>query len=162
MKILRWSNTVSRYVAVFTVTLAACCTAVPVFAQSLTLSNKLEFRLQYRLSAGALRHDDDFIYTPGLSEYLLKKRFARTSTHPHPKAFLSLTAGRLCGIRRYELSRLDCALQGSEMGVTLGLFLGAVGNTTGAWNERSSWYLVGAMTALGAILGGTAGADDPQ
>ena len=29
--------------------------------------------------------------------------------------------------------------------------MGALGNTTNMWNERSSWFLVGAATALGAL-----------
>lgn len=152
----------SRRYSIYIVMFATCCLATPALAQSLTLSNKLELRLQNRLFAEDGRYDGELVRKPGLNEYLLQKHFQRNAVQPHPDAFLSLTAGRLCGIRRYELSRIDCALQGGEIGATMGLFLGAVGTTTGIWDESSSWYLLGAMTAIGAILGGTIGADEPQ
>jgi hypothetical protein len=47
------------------------------------------------------------------------------------------------------------------MGMTAGLFTGAMAGTFGMWDEKTSWYVAGAMGALGAILGGTYGAKDP-
>ncbi|UCG53357.1 MAG: hypothetical protein JSW58_07335 [Candidatus Latescibacterota bacterium] len=66
------------------------------------------------------------------------------------------------GYETYRLSRLECAIQGADIGMTLGLAVGALGMTTGAWDERTSWYLAGAMAALGAFFGGSAKADDPR
>ena len=46
------------------------------------------------------------------------------------------------------------------MGMTMGMIAGAMGMTAGLWDEKSSWYIAGAMAALGAIWGHTK-ADDP-
>lgn len=61
----------------------------------------------------------------------------------------------------YRASRLECALQGASAGMTLGMATGAFGMMTGTWDERSAWYITGAMAAFGAIFGGTVKADDP-
>ena len=142
--------------------LAACCAAAQVHAQSLVKTTKLELRLQNRLYEGAMYRAGESSSARGLNDYSLQNYFHNTAVSSHPDASLSATANRLCGFRTYELTRMGCALKGAEAGATLGLFVGALGNTTGMWNERNSWFLVGAATALGAILGGTAGADSPK
>jgi len=140
---------------------AAFCVAAQVQSQSLIKTSKLELRLQNRLYAGAMYRPGESSSRDGVSQYSLQNYFHDTAASPSPNASLTAVANQLCGFRTYELSRLGCALKGAETGATLGLFVGALGNTTNMWNERSSWFLVGAATALGAILGGTAGADDP-
>jgi hypothetical protein len=64
--------------------------------------------------------------------------------------------------RRIELSRLDYALHGAGAGATMGLFAGAMGSAAGIWDDRTAWYLAGATTALGAILGGTTMVPDDE
>jgi len=63
----------------------------------------------------------------------------------------------LCAPRRIELSRLDYVLQGAGAGANAAMFIGAMANSAGLWDERTSWYLVGAAAGLGAVLGGTVG-----
>lgn len=68
----------------------------------------------------------------------------------------------MMGIRRHELTRLGCAAQGVEMGTTLGMWVGALGNMLGFWDEKTSWYMAGAASAAGALWGSTTGAADPR
>jgi hypothetical protein len=42
------------------------------------------------------------------------------------------------------------------------LLLSAVGTTTGIWDEKDSWYLVGALSALGVLLRGSMVDDEPE
>lgn len=74
------------------------------------------------------------------------------------KSFSS--AGQYDFVRSYELSRFDCALKGAGAGTTLGLCLAALANSNGMYHERTAWYVGGACAAVGAILGGTVGADN--
>ncbi len=62
---------------------------------------------------------------------------------------------RLFGPRRIELSRLDYALHGAGAAANTAMFIGAMANSAGLWDERTSWYIVGAAATLGAVLGGT-------
>jgi hypothetical protein len=74
-----------------------------------------------------------------------------------------LAAPRLPGPRLHtvRLSRFATTAYGADRGANAGLFLGGIGNLIGAWDEKTAFYLMGAGAALGAIWGGTAGADDP-
>ena len=69
---------------------------------------------------------------------------------------------RLSGFERYRASRLECTYRGIGMGATFGMAAGAFGMMTGAWDERSAWYIAGATAALGALYGGAIKADDPE
>ena len=73
---------------------------------------------------------------------------------------LEAHSARFYGMRRYEMTQFQCALTGAGMASSLALFVGAVGNTLGVFEENSTWYLVGAAAAAGAYLGGTVGADN--
>lgn len=78
------------------------------------------------------------------------------SMRPH------MSADRLYGFERYKASPLECAYQGAGMGMTLGMAAGAFGMMAGAWDERETWYIAGAMAALGSLYGGIFKADDPK
>ncbi|HSG29500.1 MAG TPA: hypothetical protein VLA34_13555 [Candidatus Krumholzibacterium sp.] len=71
------------------------------------------------------------------------------------------TANRLLGYEYYRASKMQCTMDGAGLGASLGLMLGAFGEMTGAWNEKTSWALGGAMAAMGAFYGGKMKADDP-
>jgi hypothetical protein len=75
-------------------------------------------------------------------------------------ANLVVLSDRFYGIERYEATAFDLMLEGASAGATLGLFAGAVANTAGFWEEDTSWYIMGAAAAVGALLGYT-NADDP-
>ena len=136
------------------------CMSSPAAAQPLLKTDKLELRLQNLLYTEAKRPAGEIPSGRRVEDVSLQNYFHENAAGSHYDAVLSVTANRLCGFRTYELSRVGCALKGAETGATMGLFIGALGNTTGLWNERSSWFLVGATTALGAILGGTLGAEN--
>ena len=65
------------------------------------------------------------------------------------------------GLTIHEMSTTELALEGVGTGASLGLFAGAVANTLGVWDEDTTWFLVGAMSALGAAWGASK-ADDPK
>ena len=118
------------------------------------------FQLQLR-SPSAHAVDSDLAF-PGPREDFLRDYFERSAVVPFSGSYLSMHAEQIYGLGRHELTRLDLAMEGAGKGATLGLFMGAVANTKGKWDERASWYLVGAATAIGAILGGTVGANEPE
>lgn len=74
--------------------------------------------------------------------------------------FLTINAARFYGLEKRELGTLASSVKGAERAASLGLFLGAIGNTLGLWDERSSWMMVGAMAAAGAAYGAKK-SDDP-
>ncbi len=136
---------------------AICGTSSPAWAQSVPLSSGLEFRLQSRLSS--VTHDDRDLIVP--RSYF--HNFIRSAEAGRaPGGQMSLNTYAFYGFHPYELSRFDLAMTGAGAAATVGLFIGAVGTTTGLFEEDSAWYLVGAMTAIGAILGGTVGANSPE
>ena len=46
---------------------------------------------------------------------------------------------------------------GISMGAGYGMLLGAIGTTTGLFNDDEAYYIIGAMSLLGALMGGTMG-----
>ena len=52
-------------------------------------------------------------------------------------------------------TRFDAVLHGAGTAATLGLFLGAVGNTLGWFDEDTSWWLTGSMATVGALYAGS-------
>jgi hypothetical protein len=63
--------------------------------------------------------------------------------------------------KEVDLSRFACTMYGADRGAYLALGLGYLGSLSGVWDDRTALVLMGAGAALGAIWGGTAGADDP-
>jgi hypothetical protein len=66
----------------------------------------------------------------------------------------------LSGFEVYRLSRMQCAIKGAGAGVTAGFMAGALGEMAGAWDEKSSFYIAGAMAVFGALYGGGVKSDD--
>jgi hypothetical protein len=88
--------------------------------------------------------------------------FGTHSGPGEPGALLAAHREYLLGYQRVELSRLDYALRGAGTAATSAMFMSAMAESAGIWDEDTSWYLIGAASALGALLGGTAGTpDDP-
>ena len=74
---------------------------------------------------------------------------------------LAMFSARFLGLESYEVGRPTLALEGAAQGATLGMFVGAVGTTLGAFDEKTAWYVTGAMAAIGALMG-NARANDPS
>lgn len=114
----------------------------------------LEMKLQNQLRAAAYDSDTHPVMVPRPPAY-----FAIDGGTPRANGLLTAYPARFYGLERYELTRLDMALEGAGRGMTLGLFAGAIGTTAGLFGEETAWYVAGGMAALGALLGGAQ--DDP-
>jgi len=113
-----------------------------------------------RTSERVVRADTSLVLPAAGNRDPLTLRLEENTARPL-STYLATNAERFVGIERYELSRLQCAMSGAEMGFQYGLFAGAAGLASGAWDERTGWYIAGAAALAGAIFGGTAKADDP-
>jgi len=124
-------------------------------AQTLVTSKNLEISMQNQLLRGAVLRS---AYEP--SDFLRDYRIAGKPDEPNG-AYLAAYTARWYGYRVEEMSRADLALEGIGTGATMGMFVGALGQTFGLWDEEKTWMLVGAMSALGAAWGASK-ADDPS
>lgn len=134
-------------------------TFVEAPAQAHILQDRLTLHL-YRASIDPDRFDFSSERTPpAAGEMQLRDYFHRAALDSN--AALSIYNARYYGFRRYELTRPQSALRGAELGTSLGMFLGAVGNTLGFIGDDSVWYLMGAAAAAGAVWGGAVKHDEP-
>jgi hypothetical protein len=88
--------------------------------------------------------------------------FLRNTGFGVPGTYISMRKDLFFGYERYQVTRFDRMLEGAQLGAKVGLFMSAIGTTSGMWDEDNSWYLVGAMSALGALLLGMPQDDEPQ
>jgi len=64
--------------------------------------------------------------------------------------------------RTVELSRFSCLVHGADLGAGTASSLAGLGLVTGVMGQKSAGYLLGASAILGALWGGTIGANDPN
>jgi hypothetical protein len=145
---------VIRYRAMI-VALAFCAAPALAGAQTLVTSKNIELSLQNQLLRGAVLRDS---YKP--SDFLRDYRIRDGVDSPSDQ-YLAAYSARWYGYRVEELSQLDLALEGLGTGATMGMFVGALGQTLGLWDEDKTWLLVGAMSALGAAWSASK-VDDPS
>jgi hypothetical protein len=126
----------------------------PGAGQTLVTSKNVEFSIQNQLLRGAVLRND---YKP--SDFLRDYRI--TTDAEIPTDYLAAYTARWYGLEVEELSRADLALEGAGTGATMGMLVGALGQTFGLWDEDKTWLLVGAMSALGAAWGASK-VDDPS
>lgn len=112
-----------------------------------------------RTSERVVRTDTSLVLPAAGNRDPLTLRLEENTARPL-STYMTTNAERFVGIERYELSRLQCAMSGAEMGFQYGLFAGAAGMMSGAWDEPAGWYIAGAAALVGAIFG-TVKADDP-
>jgi hypothetical protein len=103
---------------------------------------------------------DTIVVRPGISHLVLPSRYYRADVEYLLSQPARIQAPNLSGFEFYRISRMRSTLEGAGMGATDGLMAGAFGEMAGAWDERSSWYIAGAMAAFGALYGGGIKADD--
>jgi hypothetical protein len=84
----------------------------------------------------------------------------RFLAHPDFRARHPVPVSLLLRPRTIELSRFSCAMHGADLGAGTASALGGLGLVSGVWGEKTTGYLMGAGAILGAIWGGTAGADN--
>lgn len=59
-------------------------------------------------------------------------------------------------------TRFDAVMHGAGSAATLGMFLGAIGNTLGWFDETTTWWLAGSLAAAGGIYAGTHYRPEPR
>jgi hypothetical protein len=126
----------------------------PGVAQTLGTTKNVEFSIQNQLLRGAVLSND---YKP--SDFLRDYRI--TTDAEIPTDYLAAYSARWYGLQVEELSRADLALEGAGTGATMGMLVGALGQTLGLWDEDKTWMMVGAMSALGAAWSASK-VDDPS
>ncbi len=85
-----------------------------------------------------------------LSSYLSKQH----ATVPSP-ATLTFTISPFTTTQYVPETRFDAMLFGAGAAGTLAMFVGAIGNTIGAFDENTAWIMTGAAAAAGAIYSGS-------
>ena len=137
------------------VVLFLMCTAAlaPALSWSQTSSSTEEPAAVQTLPGSALG-DSSRVFLPESGTDAFDTPF-RSNTERPLSMYLARNTRLLLGYEVYRASKMECAWEGVGMGMTLGMCAGALGMTAGMWDERSSWYIAGAMAALGAIWGST-------
>jgi len=130
-------------------------------AQSLAWPST-QFRLNDTTRERSLLRDSWMVYNAPTSEYRLENYFLRSRQALPANSYLTARPDVIFGLERVELNRTETAMRGFAMGASAGLFAGAVAGTMGLWDEDTSWALIGALGALGAVFGGTKGYEDPS
>jgi hypothetical protein len=145
----------------FSLILISCWLPCAAQAQASLYSSRLELQLQRQILSGIILPDSHAAVSTAGGTSLNSGSLLRDGALA---SHFTLSARPLhfYGLERYKLSTFDCALQGVDRGLTTGLFLGALGTSTGMFDENSAWYIAGALTALGAYLGLKSSATDPQ
>ena len=110
--------------------LAVVLVALTTSVSAQTLPTTLELRFQNRLHSEAVRSGADVDREPGVNRALLRDYFHNTATEPPSGGFLSVGYDRFYGIERYQVSRLNVAMEAAEFGASMALFASAVGKTT--------------------------------
>lgn len=86
---------------------------------------------------------------------LLSSYMARDRSDVSAPAYLAFSLNPLTIQPYVPASRFDAAMFGAGTAGTLGMFIGALGNTFGLFDEDTTWILTGALAAGGALYGGT-------
>ncbi len=135
--------------------LVGCLAASSVWAQDSTKTGT-----QDTSKGGAVRLDSNLVLTPEVGDDPLTFQFRNNTARPL-SAYLSTSNQSFFGYKMVKLSRMECAWEGAGVGMTLGMIAGAAGMTSGMFDEDTSWAMIGAAAALGAIFGAMK-ADDPK
>ena len=80
--------------------------------------------------------------------------------HPDFRARRPVSVAVLLRPRTIELTRFSCLIHGADLGAGTASALGGLGLVSGVWGDKTAGYFIGAGAILGAIWGGTAGAND--
>jgi hypothetical protein len=124
------------------------------------LSSKLRFRFQNRMLSESISPDGRIERDEGIDHALLRDYFHHAAADSLQGDYLAARFNRLYGIEQYEISPLQAVFESAEKGASLALFASALGTTFAGWDEDSTWYLMGAAAAAGALWGGVH-ADEP-
>ena len=85
---------------------------------------------------------------------LLSTYMARDRGDELAPAYLSFSLNPLTIQPYTPASRFEAMMFGAGSAGTMGMFIGALANTFGLFDEETTWILTGALAASGAIYGG--------
>ncbi len=95
------------------------------------------------------------IPSPGLEGLTTQNFILRDGLSSSGSGYLNLSLSMSAMSWYQPPTRFDAVLQGAGTAATLGLFLGAVGNTLGWFDEDTSWWLTGSLATAGALYAGS-------
>jgi hypothetical protein len=91
---------------------------------------------------------------PGFETYAPPATYFRDSLDPTSSGHLNLSLSMSAMSWYTPPTRFDAALNGAGRAATLGMFLGAIGNTLGWFDEETTWWMTGSLAAVGAVYAG--------
>ncbi|MCI0452991.1 MAG: hypothetical protein L0Z51_11490 [Candidatus Latescibacteria bacterium] len=97
----------------------------------------------------------DLGYAPLSQGLLLSKYVSRYHTDATAPALLTISLNPFAPQGYVPPTRFDAMLLGAGTAGTLALFVGAIGNTLGAFDEDTTWIMTGAAAAAGALYSGS-------
>ncbi len=86
---------------------------------------------------------------------LLSNYFAKRTVDAGAPAYLTLSLNPFTPPNYAPTSFFEAALFGAGTAGTLAMFVGAIGNTLGAFDEDTTWIMTGAAAAAGALYSTT-------
>lgn len=136
-------------IAIF-ILLSFICRFAAAQPRSELFPSNLELQFRHRMLAGIVLPDSHEVGTPwGLTA---TGSSVRPGLHSPSRASLAAYPLRFYGLEQFELSPLDRTVLSLDEGLQMGLFVGALGATTGLFDDSDAWYVVGAVTAIGTLL----------
>jgi hypothetical protein len=93
--------------------------------------------------------------TPLSHGLLLSNYLSRHHANVPAPAYLTFTISPFTTTQYAPQTRFDAMLFGAGAAGTLAMFVGAIGNTIGAFDENTTWIMTGAAAAAGAIYSGS-------
>jgi hypothetical protein len=109
-----------------------------------------------------MKHDSSAVNKTDSTGSSLHENFLRSSGLAGPGTYITMRSDMFFGFEKYQPTHLEYMWEGAQIGAKVGLLMSAVGTTAGLWDEKDSWYLVGALTALGVLLRGSTMDEEPQ
>jgi hypothetical protein len=103
---------------------------------------------------------DTIVVRPGPSVLALPASYYQTRIDYSLTMPAARSRPNLSGFEAYRLSRMQSTIKGAGMGMTAGFMAGALGEMTGAWNEKAAFGIAGAMAVFGALYGNHRADDD--
>jgi hypothetical protein len=93
--------------------------------------------------------------SPGLDARAAQSYFRSNGLDPARTGYLSLSLS-MSSLQWYTPpTRFEAVMDGAGRAATLGMFIGAVGNTLGWFDEKTTWWLTGSLATVGAVYAGT-------
>lgn len=121
----------------------ATAAATPSFGTTSADSTKTRTTVPEAIEGGLLSPE------LGRPDHFLRDRYSYPTT-----GYLTVALGPRTMQWYRPPTRFDAILRDAGTAVTVGMFLGALGNTFGAFDETTTWILTGSLAAAGALAGG--------